>query len=216
MDDEDFITKSPWDEASQPRRVRPYDILLRQSRKMGGAATRTLDFTKGFLASDIETISHKALIRFKRSRDKDGSLVTGEDKHSSLRRVAAKSHEILAYARGVILPVNLFPDTIAVDRTKVTIEKRSFFWSSQIISIRIEDVLNVAANLGPLFGSVTVSSRVMNSTDHYEVSYLWRNDAAELKQIIQGYVIALHNGIDIAELSKQELLETLREVGTDH
>ena len=60
-----------------------------------------------------------------------------------------------------------------------------------------------------------VSSRVMNSTDHYEVNYLWRKDAIALKHIIQGYVIAQHNNIDVSHLKKDELIKTLIELGTD-
>jgi hypothetical protein len=127
----------------------------------------------------------------------------------------SQSREVLAEGRTVILPVNLFPDTVVVDRTKVTITKRTFFWSSQVISIRIEDVLNVATSVGPLFGSLTVSSRVMNSTDHFEINYFWRQDAIRLKCIIQGYMIAQHNAIETSHLSKEELIETLEELGRD-
>ena len=36
-----------------------------------------------------------------------------------------------------------------------------------------------------------------------------------MKRIIQGYVIAQHNKIDTAHLSKQDLIETLLEIGND-
>jgi hypothetical protein len=102
-----------------------------------------------------------------------------------------------------------------VDRTKVTITRRDFFWSSDVMSFRIEDVLNVAASTGPLFGSLTIASRVMSSVDHFKITNFWRSDAIKLKQIIQGYVIAQHNKIDTAHLDKRDLIETLMELGHD-
>jgi hypothetical protein len=148
-------------------------------------------------------------------REQDETDTETLDAEKKLHKIVQESHQILAGAQTVILPTNLFPDSVVVDRTKITITKRNFFWSADVISIRIEDVLNVATSTGPLFGSLTVSSRVMNSTDHYEINYFWRKDAVYLKQIIQGYMIAQHNKIKTSHLSRQELISTLLELGRD-
>lgn len=243
-------------------------MLMRQSRKMGGVATRTYDVTKEFLKQDISSIHpDKILFGIKtvtnRSRtdsinsttrgstssdvpEKEGLpeslsdtgdpkpetveaslsevIRTGKandaptlalDSREGLRKIVRKSHQLLASAQTVILPINLFPDSITVDRTKVTITKKTFFWSSSVISIRIEDVLNIACSTGPIFGSLTISSRVMNSTDHYEIDYFWRKDALYLKQLIQGYVIAQHNQIETSHLNRRELIQTLLDLGSD-
>jgi hypothetical protein len=137
------------------------------------------------------------------------------DPRDGLRKIVRKSHQLLATAQTVILPMNLFPDSVTIDRTKVTITKRTFFWTSSVISIRIEDVLNVACSTGPIFGSLIISSRVMNSTDHYEIDYFWRKDAIYLKQIIQGYVIAQHNQIETSHLNRRDLIHTLLDLGND-
>ncbi|MEP6710201.1 MAG: hypothetical protein ABJA64_00590 [Candidatus Saccharibacteria bacterium] len=177
---------------------------------MGKAASRSLDVTKEFLAQDLSTFHPDQFLRPLISKD----LQKRESK-AELKKVVERSHEILAQARTVVLPVNLFTDTVVVDRTKITITKRTFFWTAQVISIRIEDVLNVSTTVGPLFGSLTVSSRVMNSTDHFSTNYFWRRDAIALKRIIQGYVIALHNKIDIDHLGRRELVEVLNDLGQD-
>lgn len=254
MNDEESLEPNGISDDFSPKKLRPYDLLLRQSRKMGGLATRTYDVTKEFLKQDVSAL-HPDKVLFGAARpekpsDKlynradqvtndyqdvsDGDLggvearpndgirdVGGEsdtrtlDPREKLQRIVQKSHQILAGAQTVILPINLFPDSVIVDRTKVTITKRTFFWSANVISIRIEDVLNVSVSTGPLFGSLTVSSRVMNSTDHYEINYFWRKDALYLKQIIQGYVIAQHNRIETSHLKRQELVDTLLELGRD-
>ncbi|RYF29223.1 MAG: hypothetical protein EOO17_02210 [Chloroflexi bacterium] len=139
---------------------------------------------------------------------------TQVDASNNLKKAVQQAHEVLARAN-TVFPVTLFPDTVLVDRTKVTIIRRNFFWSEDVMSIRIEDVLNVSASVGPLFGSLTIASRVMSTTDHFQINHFWREDASHLKHIIQGYVIAQHNNIDTAHLSKTELIETLQELGHD-
>lgn len=209
MDEDDILEKpDAWDSTGVPHRVNPYELLLRQSRKMGQAASRSYDVTKHFLQQDVSTL-YPGLIRKQTTAEK------AEKAGKKLNKIVEQSREILASAQTVILPNNLFPDTVTVDRTKVTITRKTFFWSSTVISIRIEDILNVATSIGPLFGSVTISSRVMNSTDHYEINFFWRRDAIHLKHIIQGYMLVVHNNIDTSSLSKEELIKKLIELGHD-
>lgn len=208
MNDERFIDNNSWTPpVSDPEDQ--YQLLLNTNKKLGRAALGLFPQAKRLLKQSKNTSQTKF---FSPMSQKAAALY---DRVAKLKSVVRRSHEILASATTVILPVNLFPDTIVVDRTKITITKRTFFWSSSIISVRIEDVLNVGISSGPLFGSLTISSRVMNSTDHFEVSYFWRGDATRLKHIIQGYMIAHHNAIDTEDLSRDELIETLLELGRD-
>ncbi|MFY9489173.1 MAG: hypothetical protein WAP35_10850 [Solirubrobacterales bacterium] len=141
-----------------------------------------------------------------------------EKKNEALKKlykIVSRSNEVLATATAVF-PFDLFPDSVTLDRTKVTITKRSFFWSAEVISIRIEDILNISSGVGPFFGSITIASRVMSSEDHFTIDYFWRKDAIRLKHIIQGYVIAHHNDIKVSHLSKKEMIATLSELGHDN
>ena len=198
---------------SDPEQLSPYQLLLRQSRKMGEAASRSYDLTRNFLQQDVSALAPKALRTPRSDTRAAPQRDTLRQSHRKLNKIVAHSHDILAHAKTVILPTNLFPDTVVVDRNKVTIKRQTFFWSSEVISIRIEDILNIAVALGPLFGSITISSRVMNSTDHYEIDYFWRRDAIHLKHIIQGYMIAVHNDIDTSHMDKDELIASLTELG---
>lgn len=207
-----------------------YSFLLRTSRKLGGAATKSSfmqdvwQFMKQPITYDLPAKwwgSGIALLRGDDSRQSHQELEQQGDsngvtlnKQKDLREIVAQSHEVLMSAN-TVFPLTLFPDTVVVDRTKVTVTRRDFFWSSDVMSIRIEDVLNVSAGVGPFFGSLTIASRVMSTTDHFQISHFWRNDAIRLKHIIQGYVIAQHNNLDTAHLTKQELIDTLMELGSD-
>lgn len=188
----------------KPGRPTPYELLLRQSRKLGSLATGAYDATRDFLKSDVSILHPDAVLFGRRS---------GDASKQPISTLVEQSHQILAEASTVILPHNLFPDSVVVDRTMLTITRRTFFWSSETISVRIEDILNVSASVGPLFGSLNISSRVMNSTDHFQINYFWRKDALRLKHIIQGYMIALHNNTDVADLSHGELLDMLEQLG---
>lgn len=176
-----------------------YDTLMRQSKKLGHVATQTLDGAK---QGARQIFGQKA----KRAPIVDKDII-------ELKKVVAHSREVLANAK-TVLPF-LFPHEITLDRTKISIIKRNFFWSSNVVSVRIEDTLNVSASVGPLFGSITVTSRVMSSVDHYTLEHFWRSDAIKLKQIIQGYLIARQDGIHTDHLKCDELAETLHELGRD-
>lgn len=222
---------------------RSYNFLLTLSKKLGTVATKSFIEVREFLNNDVSLPStERFLYAMGKRRQKDeaaGSIeprmeetknVTSDqvyplekivkdekakkDSKSKLNKVLEQSHEILAGAN-TVFPITLFHDTVFVDRTKVTIIKRNFFWSEDVVSIRIEDVLNVAASVGPLFGSLTIASRVMSTVDHFQINHFWRSDAVHLKHIIQGYVIALHNKLDIDHLTKDELIDTLQELGHD-
>lgn len=176
-----------------------YSTLMRQSKKLGRTATQTLGGAK-----------QGARQIFRQRTDK---VIASRDDVEALKKVVAHSREVLANAK-TVLPF-LFPHEIILDRTKITVIKRNFFWSSDVVSIRIEDILNVSACVGPLFGSVTMASRVMSSVDHFEIDRFWRADALALKQIIQGYLIARQNGLATDHLSHKQLVDTLRELGKD-
>lgn len=198
---------------SPPARSSAYDLLVRQSKKLGRVATTAFHDVKFILSHEIALPAAGQFLNSfprvslpKKQRDVEAA--------AALRKAVKKSHEVLAVVRSVF-PIKLFPDSIIVDRTKISLIKRDFFWTSNTISFQIEDVLNVSCGTGPLFGSLTIASRVMSSVDHYQISYLWRKDAIFLKHLIQGHIIAKNNKLATDQLSVEEMIETLCELGID-
>lgn len=208
-----------------------YSFLIALSKKLGTVATKSFIDVRQFLNNDVPLPSaERFLYAMGKRRQKRGvspsqtparridevqeGTLRSNDSSAKLNKVLERSHEILAGAN-TVFPITLFHDTVFVDRTKITIIKRNFFWSEDVTSIRIEDVLNVSASVGPLFGSLTIASRVMSTVDHFDISNFWRKDAVHLKHIIQGYVIALQNKLDVDHLSKEELIQTLQKLGHD-
>jgi hypothetical protein len=132
-----------------------------------------------------------------------------------LTKAIGNAHEVL-FSATAVFPLNLFPDTLTIDRAKLTVTQRTFFKMGEVMSIRIEDILNVSANVGPFFGSVKINTRFFNENKLYVVNYLWRKDALKIKRIMQGYIIAAQKKIDCSALTTHELATMLDELGKDN
>jgi hypothetical protein len=196
-----------------PKRATTYHMLVRQSKKLGWVATKAFHEMKHILHQEIALPragqflnGFPKVAQSKKQRELQAA--------AELKKAVKKSHEVLGAAQ-TVFPVTLFPDSIVVDRTKISMIKRTFFWTSDTISFQVEDVLNVSCGIGPMFGSLTIASRVMSSVDHYQINYLWRSDAIFLKHLIQGHIIAKNNRLETDRLSKEEMIETLCELGID-
>lgn len=162
---------------------------------------------ESYRVHQLRRLGNRAMRLTKRVRSKS---------RTELEKEARQSQEILFQAT-TVFPFVLFPDTITIDRVKVTITHRLFFATAEVTSIQIEDILNVAAAIGPFFGSVKIWSHVFRDrtleTRHLEVDYLTRRDALEAERLIQGYIIARHKEINTSRTSKTHLLKLLRQLG---
>lgn len=135
-----------------------------------------------------------------------------DDSAIELTQTIDKSHEILVQAT-TVFPFTLFPDAITLDRAKLTIAHREFFWTAEVMSIRIEDILNVTADVGPFFGSLKIFTRFFATDKPYTISFLRRKDALRLKRVLQGYIIALQKEIDCSSMPTKDLAQMLGDLG---
>lgn len=137
--------------------------------------------------------------------------------HSNARRLSeAIGHsQDMLFSATTVFPFTLFPGTITVDREKVTVVNRWFFRVAEIVSIRIEDILNVTADVGPFFGALKIQTRFFDR-DIHSINFLRRNDALKLKRLLQGYVIASKKEIDCDAFTADELAKLLDEIGQGH
>lgn len=138
-----------------------------------------------------------------------------EESRHELQKAITDAEEIMAQ-ESTIFPFTLFPDTLTIDRTKVTITKRFFFLMAETQSFRIEDILSASSTVGPFFGGVMIITRVMNKEQEINISPFWRADAERMKRIIHGYVIAKQRGIDTSQMDCKELSEMLDRLGEDN
>jgi hypothetical protein len=131
--------------------------------------------------------------------------------HKKLISVTLDSHDIL-FKANTVFPLTLFPDTVVVDREKVTFVSRYFFGTAKVTSIPIRDILSVEADIGPFFGSVHTASRYFITVPH-SINWLWRRNAIQLQRLLQGYIIANEQEIDCTNIEKDKLISMLNELG---
>ncbi len=114
-----------------------------------------------------------------------------------------------------VFPLTMFPDTVTMNRTNLTITHRTFFKVSEVLSISIDDILNVTASVGPFFGSIKITTRFFSPDKPYDVDNFKREDALRIKRVVQGYIIAKQNDIDCSDLTTKELSTLLNNLGKD-
>jgi hypothetical protein len=151
---------------------------------------------------------HRGLIRQKQRARPQSRIVKRPKK---LVDVTTKSHEIL-FKANTVFPFGLFPDTVTLDREKLTFTSRFFFSVSKTTSVPVRDILSVEVDTGPFFGSVHTSSRYF-ITNPYSINFLWRKDAIRLQRLLQGYIIAEEQGIECTNIEKDKLIVLLNDLG---
>lgn len=214
MNDEELLDMNVPDAGGvDPERPSAYERLMRQSRKLGGVAVQTISEVSRVLHQEV-TFHPATQLREKLPVRANARYQKELEDAANLKMTVKKAHEVLANVQ-TVFPLTLFPDSIVIDRTKVSIRKRTFFLTSNTISFQIEDILNVSCSIGPIFGSLTIASRVMSSVDHFHIDRLWRGDAIFLKHLIQGHITAKNNKLETDQLSVEEMIETLCELGLD-
>ncbi|HXB13440.1 MAG TPA: hypothetical protein VNZ45_15740, partial [Bacteroidia bacterium] len=79
-------------------------------------------------------------------------------------------------------------------------------------SVQISDILSVQGRVGPLFGSLVLSSKYfINSIQ--TVDFLRRKDVLKFQRLIQGSLIAHHEKIDCSGIEKGQLVALLMDLG---
>lgn len=132
---------------------------------------------------------------------------------SKLEDAVKESHGILARAT-TVFPFTPFPDTVVIDRHKLTIVRRHL-GTQQALSVPIENIKNVQADMGPIFGTLTIiSDQFVNSEQKLE--YLRRGDVEKIQKMVQGIVMATKEDIDVSEVDPDQLKALLTELGEGH
>src|SRR5688572_20325882 len=90
-----------------------------------------------------------------------------------IQNLEEKSNNILIRLTSHRLPVDLFPDTLNVEETRLTVVLRQFFFSSEVHSVDIKDISNVLIDFSPFFAHLTVVSRTF-SQNELKIKYLKR------------------------------------------
>src|SRR3989344_2348448 len=75
-----------------------------------------------------------------------------------------------------VFPFDLFPDTITVYPTKVTVVKKYFFASQEVRALMIEDIAEIDIQTGLLFSKILIVSRLSPALRQVENKQLIKID----------------------------------------
>ena len=109
-------------------------------------------------------------------------------------------------------PFDFFPDDVVLDRFKINVIKRDFFATERIITIPLSDMLSVKVNRGPFFSQIEISDMAVPN-NKVRLSYVQNSDAEKFREVVQGLVVGIRQGVDLMKMSKAELLESTEEWG---
>ena len=128
-----------------------------------------------------------------------------------LNRVVEKSQNILVKATAVF-PFDFFPDSITVDRQKLTVVHRDFFTIKRTVSVQYGDIKNIQADIGPFLASLIITSEhFINNTQ--TIRFLLKKEALAIQQLVQGFIIAEKEHIDCSTIDDQKLITLLSQLG---
>jgi hypothetical protein len=155
---------------------------------------------------------HRFFDRFSRLPHKNGKEVSATETER-LVSLTEGSQDNLFVAK-TVFPFILFADTLKVDRQKITIVHNDFWGKSQTTSTEIKNIMNIQADVGPLFGSLTITSKhFLNNTQ--TIRYLKRRDVVAAQRLLQGFIIAQRAKIDTDDIERGQLLALLNSLGQE-
>lgn len=128
-----------------------------------------------------------------------------------LQELARVDNQPLVQVTGTF-PFEFFPTTITVDRKKVTVYDRVFFFNRAIQSLLIEDLMSVRVETGILFATLRVVDKHYPGED-IVVRFLPKQLAKEARWVIEGLMVAQKEKIDLTYIPREELSQKLLEIG---
>jgi hypothetical protein len=150
----------------------------------------------------------------------DNAEVKSSESNKSKRKAKEKVEKLLdktekpLFQIKAVFPFQLFPDSVIIDRAKVTYALYLFFYSRRYFPILIENIRTVWVTTNLFFGALTVEIKGLELRDQQKtVEHLWKADAIKAHRIITGLIAIHEEKIDITSLSNQEVLEMTEKIG---
>jgi hypothetical protein len=111
-----------------------------------------------------------------------------------------------------VFPLDLFPSSIIVEETRLTIIHRQLF-SSQAYSVDIKNISNVFIDTGILFSQLTIVSDTF-AENQVVIDKLWKKEAIFIRRIVGVLRMFVDKDIDTTGYKTEELIDKLRELST--
>lgn len=134
-----------------------------------------------------------------------------EKNRQAIEDMVSNSNRILLKISSVF-PWDLFPCSIIVEETRLTIIHRQLF-SSQAYSVDIKNISNIFVDTGILFAQITIVSNTF-AENQIVINRLRKNEAILMRRIIEGLRMFIDKDIDTTAYRVEELVSKLKELST--
>lgn len=128
-----------------------------------------------------------------------------------LEDMASKDATVIAQVR-TIFPFKLFPTTLTVDRSKLTIDNQYFFWSHERKTILIQDIMTITIETDLFFATIKIEDRLA-PINVATVRYLPKQAAEKFRTIAEGLRLGLHDNIDLSKVPRKLLATQAERIG---
>lgn len=172
---------------------------------------------KDYAEKNKQQIENKSESKYDQKTQKEGrgeahkDIVKEEEKQQKLLEdVLEKSKKVLFHTKSVF-PIDLFPDELTIDPTKVMIVHKEFFGSGDMDTVYIKDIAEVIVETGPYLATLNIVDVSYGASKHI-IKKIKKDDALKGREIIEGLVTALKTGIDIMKLPADKILPSISEL----
>lgn len=127
-----------------------------------------------------------------------------------LEAISEMSETVLFRAK-TYFPLDLFPDEIIINVAKIDVIVNEFL-SRRIIPVYYQNISDVFVDSGIIFSRLSIVDLgfVENTV---EINNLLNKDALEAMRIIQGFVVAIKQGVDLTKVDVAQYLPKLKTIG---
>lgn len=134
----------------------------------------------------------------------------GTDQHR-MDDMKSQSNRIIISISSMF-PWDIFPSTINIEETRVTVIHRQLF-SSQVHSVDIKNISNVFIDTDLFFAAITIVSSTFEE-NNIKIMKLRRKEANLTRRVIEGLRMFIERDIDTSKYTNEELINKLKELST--
>lgn len=131
------------------------------------------------------------------------------DERKKIDKLVRKTSSVLLRIKS-IFPFDFFPIEIIIDRTKIDIFEKTFFFSKEMRSISLDQVTDVAVNSTIFFAQLVIG---IKESEPLKISFLGKKDAARARELLQGLLLGIQEQVDFSKLRPDEVVEKSRKIG---
>ncbi len=134
-----------------------------------------------------------------------------EEQVQRFEEKAQKDANIVAQVR-TIFPFKLFPTTLYVDRTKLTIDEQYFFFSHECKTVLLPDIMTITIETNLFFATLKIEDRLA-PINVATVRFLPKQQAERFRQIAEGLRMGIHDNIDLTKVPREILADRAERIG---